>query len=898
MNVEIYIEKQLADTFQDDLGMRLNLILNNPEKLTYTQSEYSFTFDLPATKNNIKLFNFANVLSKRNKFSKRYVCDIYADEIPIFNGYLRLTSFEDNIFKCNAYQPKINNISEIFGETKMNEMTWEIPFEGISTINAMNADTTSKVFFPLVAYSLFQKIPNETYGSGYEKYTDKYTIDDTNRFYFNSFVPSVNLVALLKHMCESKGYTLQGDIITDKTLNDIYLSNYISQEQRPVYNYGSDNMGKVGLYINFKNYATKGEYTTYPQIYTSWQEEYIPSTPSYQNRDVTTVYNLLDTSINTSATTFVTVTESFKNNANMYVNGGIQIPTDGWYEIDINAKLTVPYQTIDNVLIKTDISGNTTPTTLSFTRENFPIEFQLLKYDADDSQENNICHNMAYFGEFPNENSASTANRTTGSVGRGEYSPTAAKAPAYTNASTASQRFNAPSADTAVDPFNNPNFICGMQSSQYAVGKTYIKNGNSWSPEIQGKIKNKYQMYGYYKKASPSYIHTEVNKNTYSNQTSSLTAEFDTTVGNSISGNIRCCIYLTKNDMLIPYLNIREYEKQTSSTAYRDRYLAYNCEAIIDMKVRAIGDYKLSENNITYGMSSKFDTFLNVANFLNDTQKMSDFINDVQKAFNLQITTSENTITMNKTFTSNRNKPHSPINLDNITNTTNIITNQINYPQSIQVKFKATDDEETTYRSAEANTTEEQLQSNNWLDYADKGSEKIIITHLEDAEPLEQSLNFAYTGYQPFKYNDITLNIPVIAKAEWFIEDAFNYGEYQQYDGRSFPQRFFARNEPTSYTLPVVNNDDYIITTTSNVTSNNINLDYKATNSLLSYFFDINRNPQNDEIEVEAYISPLQYMQIKQGASVKIDDNTYKVNQVDGFDPEQINTTKLKLMPF
>lgn len=898
MNVEIYIDKQLADTFQEGLGLRLNLVLNDPEKLTYTQAEYSFTFDLPATKDNIKLFNFANVISKRNKFTKKYVCDIYADETPIFNGYLRVTSFEDDTFKCIAYQPKINNINEIFGETKMNEMTWEIPFNGIPTINELNADPSSKVFFPLIAYSLFQKIPNETYGSGYQKYTDKYTIDDTNRFYFNSFIPSVNMVALLKQMCESKGYTLQGDIITDKVLNEIYLTNYISENQKPLYNYGNDKMGKTRLYINFKNYTTKGQYTTYPQIYTSYEQEYIPTIPAYENHNLSTVYNLLDTSMNTSATTFLSVTETYKNNANMYVNGGIQIPTDGWYEINCDVNLFVPKQEIPNVLFKKDISGNTEARTLTFTMENYPIEFQLLKYDADDSQENNINHNMAYFGEYPNENSASTANRTTGSVGRGEYSPTAAKTPAYTNMPSSGDRFTSYATSTAVDPYNNPDFICGLQATQYAIGKTFRKNGNSWSPEIQEKTRNKYLMKNtYYKKKSPAYEQVQVNENDYTNGGGTITFNSGDT-GHTTSGQIRCCIYLTKNTMLIPYLNIREYQKQGTTTNYRDTYLAYNCEAKIDLQVRAIGDYMLPEKNISYGMSSKFDTNLNLANFLNDSQKMSDFISDVQKAFNLQLLSGENTITMNKTITSSTSKPHSPIDLDKITNEQSIISNSIDYPKSIQVKFKPTDDEETTYRSAEANATEEQFQSNNWLDYADKGYDVIPISTLDDAEAIEQSLNFAYTGFLPFKYNDTTLNIPVIAKTEWFIEDAFNYGEYQQYDGRSFPQRFITRNEPSSYTLPVVNNDDYVITLPSSKTTNNINLDYKKTNSLLSYFFDIKRNPLNDEIEVEAYITPLQYKQIKQGASVKLDDNIYKVNQIEGFDPSQTNLTKLKLMPF
>ena len=210
--LEIIVNGVPIDLYEDGVNLRMNRVINDPTKISTTQAEYSFTFDLPITQMNSKAFNYANVSAKSNKFSGRYNCEVYADGMLIFSGTLKVASIEDNSFKCNLYQSKISTLDNIFGESTMNEISWKVPFKGTNTINEVNADPNTKYFFPLVAYSLFQKVPWNTTDSGNRRYTDKYIIDYSNRFYFNAFLPSLNLVELLKKCCELKGYNLQGDI--------------------------------------------------------------------------------------------------------------------------------------------------------------------------------------------------------------------------------------------------------------------------------------------------------------------------------------------------------------------------------------------------------------------------------------------------------------------------------------------------------------------------------------------------------------------------------------------------------------------------------------------------------------------------------------------------------------
>ena len=66
--LEIYVNGIPIDLFDDGVNLRINKVINDPTKINTTQSEYSFTFNLPVTDINAKAFNYANISSKKNKF--------------------------------------------------------------------------------------------------------------------------------------------------------------------------------------------------------------------------------------------------------------------------------------------------------------------------------------------------------------------------------------------------------------------------------------------------------------------------------------------------------------------------------------------------------------------------------------------------------------------------------------------------------------------------------------------------------------------------------------------------------------------------------------------------------------------------------------------------------------
>ena len=78
--IELYINGELIELeSQDSLNLRINNVLFDPTKTTTTQAEYSYSFDIPSTPHNDRILNYANNLSRINKFHARYPSQVYAD---------------------------------------------------------------------------------------------------------------------------------------------------------------------------------------------------------------------------------------------------------------------------------------------------------------------------------------------------------------------------------------------------------------------------------------------------------------------------------------------------------------------------------------------------------------------------------------------------------------------------------------------------------------------------------------------------------------------------------------------------------------------------------------------------------------------------------------------------
>ncbi|KAA6347875.1 hypothetical protein EZS27_004655 [termite gut metagenome] len=223
MRAELYINNLLAETNNPkDLDIRLQRENFIPATLTTKNAEYSFTFSLPSTVQNNKIFGYTNIEEIKDKFSTIYEGTLYANDIKIFHGNVYVNEITENEYKCNLVVPVPKSITDVFGEKLLNENgEWNIPFSSIaSSISSYNQQGNKEAIFPLILYGLLPKFS----ASNFDDYTAKDLYDDSVRLTVEDIPPSVNVLQMLKKVFENNGYQLEGDVFDDENLKKIYVS--------------------------------------------------------------------------------------------------------------------------------------------------------------------------------------------------------------------------------------------------------------------------------------------------------------------------------------------------------------------------------------------------------------------------------------------------------------------------------------------------------------------------------------------------------------------------------------------------------------------------------------------------------------------------------------------------
>jgi hypothetical protein len=330
--IELYINNEAMELeSQESLNLRINDVIFNPTKTTTTQATYSFSFDLPSTPNNDRILGYANNLSKANKFHARYPSQVYADGTMIFDGSLTVQKYNaaKKMYTCNLVNIKVNTLEELFGDTTLADLKWEVPFSGATTINSVNRTMTTKYYFPMVSYGVFQKKPYESDEVG-NSYTEKSVMDKYNRWWIDSFYPSLNATEVLKKAFESKNYVIGGSALSDPIISNIYMSTNLADGQAPVYNLGNPMLGSVNISASFSNNPSDVGYQQeldFPYFYVAGKATLDGQEEDY-NFTVVDIYRpLKDGTVTVNSKTYM-----FDPGEHIVV-----IPADGWYKVELSA---------------------------------------------------------------------------------------------------------------------------------------------------------------------------------------------------------------------------------------------------------------------------------------------------------------------------------------------------------------------------------------------------------------------------------------------------------------------------------------------------------------------------------------------------------------------------------
>ena len=929
MTLDILVNGQRVDVLdRSSLNLRLNNVIYNPTEINNTQAEYSFSFNLPTTPNNNKIFDYANVLAKVNKFQNVYSCEVYSDEVLIFKGSLRIQSIKKGFYNVNLVNIKINTVDEIFGDMKLNEVDWKIPFTGIGSINTHNANANSKVIFPLVSYGVFQKKPASTQYD-YNQYTSKFQIDKYNKWYYESFNPSPNLLELVKRLFEQKGYKVSGNIFQDKALNNIYMSTNLSNDQIPAYNLGYPNLGQATITTTFSNYVNKNTgqsnsaeclehnlgfpyESTVSRLEDSW---------SFDSVDIYDLWSNTNSKIERESEHYLF--DEFSN--------CIVIPSDGLYKVQINANISIPPQTLKGAEYWVPDRGRDPEehevTLNNSLKDDMPIEIQLVKNEnecelihgplqwrfikGDRSQKH--TWNTAYPHEAlqsainPTVSNANFSSGYSNRSGAGQRSGgrvySTVNSPRRPSSGTSSQRpgfgttlrgyMPQGSQILAYDPWVNNNFIAGLTT----VGNgnpSFIKNGYSWNPACSDQNDSRYVCNGYYRLTSTgrtgvtyTWTETEFNKNELlDSPANSITYTNDRTFSGSVSGIVK----LKRNDVIMLKALARHWHNLT-------REVYYNFDCTVTVTIEAYSPFSIGTietQNRGWTSPSQFDVDLQIGNFLNKETKASDFIHNFLKEFNLQYVNEGNAVYLN-TQRFDINKAKYAINLDNRVDEGE--SQVIDYPSYLVTKYKI-DTEEWGF---ETTVPADKINDPNWKDYGDYGYDKVVIDDRSKESGEEVQLTTSYCWYDEFKVlNDSDeelgiIKIPVISKYSYMI-DGYSYEDSMKVDGKGLPMRYWYRGKDTGFDVMVNGKYPVNIYNTLN-TYNGLDLSYHNTDrTLLTKYFNLNPDLSSNYVSIKCYLTASEYSLLKGGANVIFDSDVYIVSEIQGYDANGINQTELLLI--
>lgn len=1004
--IELYINGGLMELeSQESLNLRINSVLFNPTQTTTKQGEYSYSFELPSTPNNDKILNYANNLSKINKFHARYSSQVYADGRLIFDGSLTVQKYDtkSKMYTCNLVNIKINTLDEIFGDMKMTDLKWMVDFDGAPTINSVNSDYSTKYFFPLVSYGVFQKKAVSTDDVG-STYTAKHTLDKYNKWWIESFYPSLNVVETMKKAFESKGYNVGGSAFRDPYINWIYASCNLADEQTPIYNIGNPKFGQASINFTWNNYrsvdSSSGNFggrrsrrnsTGGIDQELTFPYEYIRPAINSSNRDAEAEYNfdtimywnMLD-SVNNSA-----VTVDIQNDTYMYDPNEMAfvIPADGWYRINFqinSARLsgngtsfqatqwTTTYNDGDEfkrekVDMRRDISSQQTPLEIQIIR-NYSDNIELIKGKVNKiwatgkplqetytygggsytgstlpnlTQWNTDCpHQDPYGSRTPTKtnemiNQATAArnaalevygtgneygsnsvytnshgnfggNRGTTRGFGGGTSTTGGRTYGGSRSGTKYNTYGFMHKDCAVMPYDqavSTAFICGFSSINATNGCGTVavqRDGYSWSP--MSAVKN-----GVFCNVegldlvdisgnTTTTIPTDYCKNTYPNCPGT---NYCNVYGDQMYGNINCCVYLNKNDVL---------EIMAIQRSYEDGQM-YACSASCHFDITAISEKTKaqlkSDSSWGYYSPTDFPTKLNLFNFTNKETKVSEWINNVKSAFNLEIVQEGNNVEINTNKGIKKNITYA-VDVDNRVSSNEATSEYISYPREMSVKYKIDTDE----WGFELTVPQEHIEDEDWKKWGDSGYTVINLSDDSyETKTQNTSTQFSYTWYDNFLWKDVlqdgterdwtgmTITIPVISKAEYMVE-GYGYDEAMKHDGYSLTQRFWYRDQVSQEYIWLSDHmHEQVFLTYPMNQWEGFNLSYKDTEkSIVTEYFNISPMLSSNYVKIDVHLNPDEYNSIKGGALVHFDSDLYYTSEISGYDPSGNNTTTLKLI--
>lgn len=949
--LNINIDGKYLDTSSGfTLTMQENVF--NPTSPASKSASYSYSFKIPITPHNRRILGYYDVLESNEKI-RRYNAECTCDGSTLFVGSLVITGAENGEYSCNLVSLKSTNYTEKLGDKTLATIDWSVPFSGIDTINAVNADNSKKYFFPLASYGCFQKSPVYEDDVAAE-YSSKFLIDKYNKWWYSSFYPSINALEVAKRGLEQYGFEVAGSAFDDPVLSNVYLSTNLADGQVPVYNLGNQLFGHVRVANHFTTSAGADRYMQdldYPyfRVQESYGSKREQSANFQYNLETIDYWNLLKGG-------------TLSHNSYLYDRGDsvVVIPTSGWYKISLSANtqlvgygstMAAPHwvdywdsEGIHEEIIRVPINASeTAPLEIQVVRnvsEDNTIE--LIKGDTNikyrngnpmsstfnyseggygwrpDGYPNKVTWTTAYphqaikgQTEAPTktekvlDNSVQNNTKTQGTINNIDTSRMSGRG---TTGRASSGRASGVVEEGYIrrnthvyDPVVSQSFICGLSSFDGGI-PSVMRNGNSWSPTMGAKNDVYANVEGFKRWQNINGSKRVELTNYCSNDWDLADINVCSATSSTMRGHVECCVWLNRNDIIEVVGIQRNYMGQT----------LYSWTGDITFEVTAISDHNrawLDSHDFDYYSPTFFSDQLQLSNFMNSATTISSYIDSLCKAFNLSISQDGQSISIDTNNASNATTGQQiyAINIDKRIVSGNTKTGngggsieRIDWPAEMSVKWTI-NTEEFGFKST---IPEEHVGEPDEDDYGYSG---FTVIKLNDdpysTETKDVSIPFSYNWYCSFLFQQLDqsgetlsehyINLPVIIQ-DSYMTDYKYYENDMSHDGYSLRQRFWFRQAPSSDYVYTADREwrEQCYLTYPTGTFMGVSLSYDEQDSLLKYF---NIKGLNSEYtNVSAYITNEEYLLLKAGACIQYNSDIYYVSSLQ-FTPTT-HIAKLKLV--
>ena len=275
-----------------------------------------------------------------------------------------------------------------------------------------------------------------------------------------------------------------------------------------------------------------------------------------------------------------------------------------------------------------------------------------------------------------------------------------------------------------------------------------------------------------------------------------------------------------------------------------------------------------------------FDTdSINLMGFLSADMKANEFIDNVVKAFNLELTPLDGNNFALNVKQSRRSISSRSLDIDRTASVNDRENTPLGLPSGYRLGFTVATDEE------------------GYVTTQDDGGGQ-YSTGSNEGDIVEQKSSFSYNWFKVIQKEGVALPLPIISKADvWAPTMPYPDAMAKRYTDLAYRFWYFdglLNDLGASFEF---NGMDIGLAKVSNEINGVSILNYRnEPHTLLDNYFTLLINGSSHYTEVEMYLTPLEYQQLDGTIHVRFNGDLYFIAEVSGYDPTNRNKAKLKLI--